>query len=322
MILSELFDIKNGLASSQVHISEAKDEIFTVPYIRPSSSYSNLIAWFIDPHNVQEKCIFPKETIFVSTDGDGSHSYSYVAPMEFIPNSNVAVLIPKRTMSLKEKVYYADCITRNRYKFSYGRKPKWERLAIINLPEKMPERFEKINFIDETRFATAKSNNKYSLDEREWNWFLYADLFDIKTKWAINSGESEAFSGDTPFVCASVQSNGISGYTGFEPTHPGNVITVAKDGNGTSYAFYQDKPFCINTHVLVFYPKFELNQRVWLFLCTLITKENYRYWFGRAFWQERAKQSKIKLPINLAGEPDWQWIEKYVNGLPYSASLV
>jgi hypothetical protein len=74
----------------------------------------------------------------VSTDGQGSHTYTYVSSFEFVPNSNVAVLIPKEEMSLQEKLYYAACITNNRFKFSYGRKPKGERLKDILLPKSAP----------------------------------------------------------------------------------------------------------------------------------------------------------------------------------------
>ena len=45
---------------------------------------------------VEDKYIYPDNTIYVSTDGQGSHSYSYVSSFEFIPNSNVSVLIPKK----------------------------------------------------------------------------------------------------------------------------------------------------------------------------------------------------------------------------------
>jgi hypothetical protein len=52
----------------------------------------------------------------------------------FAPNSDVVALIPKAPMTLAEKVFYAVAITQNRFKFSYGRKPKGERLGQILLP--------------------------------------------------------------------------------------------------------------------------------------------------------------------------------------------
>ena len=42
-------------------------------------------------------------------------------------------------MSLQEKLYYAQCITNNRYKFSYGRKPKGDRLKTVLIPEYPPK---------------------------------------------------------------------------------------------------------------------------------------------------------------------------------------
>jgi hypothetical protein len=98
--------------------------------------------------DVEERYIYPKGTLFVSTNGEGSHTFSYVSSFSFVPNSDVSVLIPKRSMSLVEKLYYAHCITLNRYKFSYGRKPKGKRLRSIELPDAMPielqEKSEKI----------------------------------------------------------------------------------------------------------------------------------------------------------------------------------
>ncbi len=41
-------------------------------------------------------------------------------------------------MTLQEKIYYSICITKNRYKFSYGRKPKRERLKEILLTSSPP----------------------------------------------------------------------------------------------------------------------------------------------------------------------------------------
>ena len=68
---------------------------------------------------------FQAETLYVSTDGAGSHTYSYVLLKSFVPNSNVIVLLPKNNMSLETKLLYAAYITANRFKFSsWRRKPK------------------------------------------------------------------------------------------------------------------------------------------------------------------------------------------------------
>lgn len=137
--LDKTFKIKNGLASSNVEVKDEKETSNDLRYIRPSQSYSGSIAGYVDQLTVDDKYIYPDETLYVSTDGQGSHSYSYVSSFKFIPNSNVSILIPKSEMSLQEKLYYAICITHNRFKFSYGRKPKGERLAKILVPEVPPD---------------------------------------------------------------------------------------------------------------------------------------------------------------------------------------
>ena len=137
--LDKLFIVENGIASSQVVRSETKESENWVPYIRPSYRQETSIDAFVNKKLIPDEKLFPAETLYVSTDGQGSHTYSYVSTFEFVPNSNVSVLTPRRKMSLQEKLYYAQCITNNRYKFSYGRKPKGDRLKSVLIPEYPPQ---------------------------------------------------------------------------------------------------------------------------------------------------------------------------------------
>ena len=137
--LYEIFDVKNGLASSNVEILPLPTSAYDVRYIRPSQTYEGSIDGYVDRTFVDNRHIYPDNTLYVSTDGQGSHTYAYVSSFEFVPNSNVSVLAPKREMSAQEKIYYALCISSNRYKFSYGRKPKGDRLKNILLPLYPPE---------------------------------------------------------------------------------------------------------------------------------------------------------------------------------------
>ena len=135
VFLGDLFDPCNGIASSEVKRLDTKINDNFLPYIRPTKDQRYSIDAYVDKNYIQNKYIFPKNTLYVSTDGQGSHSYAYLSIFEFVPNSNVIVLIPKRSMTIIEKLFYAFSITKYRYKFSYGRKPKGERLSSILLPE-------------------------------------------------------------------------------------------------------------------------------------------------------------------------------------------
>ena len=132
--LYKIFDLINVVSSNQVVVQPERITKGLIPYIRPSKWQSTSYAGFVHRKSVKKEKIFPAGTLYVSTDGAGSHTYSYVSIEEFIPNSNVVVLIPKQEMNLETKLLYAAYITANRFKFSYGRKPKGERLAELRLP--------------------------------------------------------------------------------------------------------------------------------------------------------------------------------------------
>lgn len=132
--LDDLFIVVNGLASSKVVVQPEKVNEKLIPYIRPSKWQSSSYAGYVDKDTVSSEKIFPPGTLYVSTDGAGSHTYSYVSVDYFIPNSNVCVLIPKKEMTIVQKLAYATFITANRFKFSYGRKPKGDKLKSIKLP--------------------------------------------------------------------------------------------------------------------------------------------------------------------------------------------
>ena len=149
--LDELFDVTNGVAASGLLRSATKKSENWIPFIRPSYRQSTSIDAYVNKFLVPQDKVFPKGTLYVSTNGQGSHTYSYVAATEFVPNSDVAVLIPKRQMTLREKLFYAMCISRNRYKFSYGRKPKGEKLCSVMLPKTIGDTMNNVDLLDYLR---------------------------------------------------------------------------------------------------------------------------------------------------------------------------
>lgn len=143
--LHTIFEMRNGVASTGLERIRHKRNANWIPYIRPSYRQSTSIDAYVNRNILNENDVYPNDTLYVSTNGQGSHTYSYVSTCEFVPNSDVTVLIPKRDMTLREKLFYAMCITHNRFKFSYGRKPKGQKLAEILIPNKMPIDFDTVN---------------------------------------------------------------------------------------------------------------------------------------------------------------------------------
>ena len=320
--LDELFDIYNGVAANTMQQSSERTSEFNLPLMRPAKKITRSVAGYVNKNKVKQDKIFPAHTIYVSTDGEGSHSYSYVSTEDFIPNSNVAVLIPKeKDMSLIEKLFYSMCITKNRYKFSYGRKPKGKRLVSIMLPSRneIPSWVYEMKIPTYDDIAESKTQEKVELPSvNEWKSFTYDEIFNIKKGNGISLTEAKKNPGNNAYVTSTCENNGVAVYTSAEPTEKANTITVNTDGS-IGYAFYHTKPYLVNCHVAIYDLKErELNSAIAMFLITLIQKEQYKYNFGRAWGVTRMKKSIIKLPVTAEGKPDYDLMERYINSLPYS----
>lgn len=148
------------------------------------------------------------------------------------------------------------------------------------------------------------------MDTRNWKWFRYDQIFDIKKGKRLT--KADMIEGEIPYIGAIDSNNGVSAHiSNSEHLHSANTITVSYNGS-IGYAYYQQKEFWATDDVNVLYPKFKLNKYVAEFLCSLIEKEQYRFCYGRKWDKETMKKSMIKLPVDKSGSPDWQWIENYV----------
>src|SRR5580704_11756759 len=95
MKLDDLFFVRNGIATTGLTIKSHPDD-YSIPFLRPASSQDRTLSGWIDRRSITEDQIFPAETLFVSTNGEGSHTYAYVSSFEFACNSDVSPLVPKK----------------------------------------------------------------------------------------------------------------------------------------------------------------------------------------------------------------------------------
>jgi hypothetical protein len=144
-------------------------------------------------------------------------------------------------------------------------------------------------------------------------------LFEIKKGKRLT--KAEMIPGRTRYIGAIDSNNGVSAYiANDEHLHPANTITVSYNGS-IGETFYQEEPFWATDDVNVLYPKFTINRCRAMFICAVIEKEKYRFSYGRKWDKDLMIDSEIQLPAKTDGTPDWVWIEKYIQGLPYSSAL-
>jgi hypothetical protein len=153
---------------------------------------------------------------------------------------------------------------------------------------------------------------------KSWKTYSLNSLFNIKKGKRLT--KSTMTQGTTPHIGSIDSNNGVSGFIGQKPIHEGNTITVNYDGS-VGEAFYQSAKFWATDAVNVLYPRFKLTPSIAMFLIAVIRLEKYRFNYGRKWNKGRMEESLIKLPAAADGQPDWQFMEDYIKGLPYSSVL-
>lgn len=166
------------------------------------------------------------------------------------------------------------------------------------------------------RLINELANSKpVSVDVDAWREFKIGDLFDsIKRakRRTINSYEP----GDTPYVTNSAFNNGVSGYLmpkSEKDIERGQCISVnTVDGS----AFWQEEDFLANSsgNGLLLLRREDLNPLRALFLCTTI-KRSLDPSFTVMLTLDVVKESRVKLPVDASGAPDWEYMESTMKKL-------
>lgn len=164
------------------------------------------------------------------------------------------------------------------------------------------------------------------IDIIDWEEFRLGDLFDIHpTKsYKMNNSILLEESGTNPVVVNSSYNNGIGGYSNQECTEKGNIITFS-DTTSAESIFYQEKAFVGYPHVQGLYPYEDnkWNKYSYLFLVTLFREKAKRlnYDYVNKFTRESAKEIKLKIPIDINGEIDYKYMEKYMISLEKKTNI-
>lgn len=248
---------------------------------------------------------------------------SFVQLEKFYTGQNVAVLTPKKPMSFPEKLYICLCIRHNRFRYTaFGREAN---RTLRTLP--VPDRLEFPAWLrncDANQLQTEygrphNADEVVSIDPKAWKWFTLSDLFDIRKGKRLTKAQMQM--GTTPFISAIDSNNGLRQRVSAAPMHPASVITVNYNGNGVAEAYYQPEPFFASDDVNVLYPNFGMDSAIALFICTIIRREKYRFNYGRKWNLERMNESRVRLPAQANGAPDWPWMRSFILGLNFSAQM-
>ena len=125
--------------------------------------------------------------------------------------------------------------------------------------------------------------------------------------------------GSINYIGASAFNNGVTAKIGnTESLHPAGTITVCYNGS-IGQAFYQTEQFWATDDVNVLYPKFKLTPQIAKFLIPIIYRLSLNYAYIDKWTSEKMLLTEMPLPVNASGEPDWVFMEQYINELSIKA---
>jgi len=283
-------------------------------------------------------------SITVALNGQGGAGVAFLQPFPFYSGFHVMVLSPKSPMSEQEKLWWVMCVTANRFRYGFGRQAN-RTLKDLMLPERdeMPD-WACSTTIEEFEGALSSKSTAAGLPLKPalWKAFRYDEIFEIRKGYYNKKPPVTKDVEAVPFIGATEFNNGITSHITLEnikkyskdgsvnetepierKLFPGGCITVSNNGS-VGEAFYQSKDFTCSHDVNPLYLKDKsviLTVELALFLATVIRAEKYRWGFGRKWRPIRMPSSMISLPVTDAGVPDWDYMSKYVESLPYSSQI-
>lgn len=158
------------------------------------------------------------------------------------------------------------------------------------------------------------------IDVTNWKEFEVRELFKIVYGVNLELVNCIETSKNDPegiaFVSRTESNNGVSAYVkpvpGVMPQAKG-TITVA--GGGSVLAtFLQTQPFYSGRDLYLLYAKENITPKAKLFIITVLKANKYRYNYGRQA-NVTLPRLRLRLPVMPDGNPDWQWMDSYVDSL-------
>jgi Type I restriction modification DNA specificity domain. len=308
MKIKEIFTLHQGNGFELYNMEESFDsEVNFVSRTAQNNGVSSQVC--------KDDKIAPFPAGFITVALGGSVLSSFVQLKQFYTAFHVMVLEPKKAMKFNEKLFYCMCIKANAYRYSYGRQAN-KTLGDIELPDIIPK------WVYTTDIQPVSTKIKYkelSLDFSGWEEYEMGNLFEFVKGKRLT--KEDMILGKINFLGAISENNGVREHIETDYTSEPNCITVNYNGS-VGEAFYQSEPFWASDDVNILYAKnWAMNKFNALFLITIIRANRYRFGYGRKWTVEKMKETILKLPADDDGNPDWYYMGKYVESLPYSDKI-
>lgn len=315
-IIKDLFTVKRPSARSQANYNDGD-----IPFVA-SGNFNNGVLKYLEPK--KDEILDAGNCITVSPI-DGS---SFYQEDDFLGRGGAGssiILLYNPNLNLYNGYFIATVIRTVCRKYAYSDMANKDTIGAekIKLPvdetgnpdfsymESYMKNLELAVSSSLTDLQSAKKSDiSGTIDISSWKLFQISELFNVQKGKRLTKADMK--DGKIRFIGASAINNGITAYiSNDEHLHPQNTITLSYNGS-IGEAFYQDEIFWASDDVNVLYPKFEMNREMAFFIIPLLKTAGKRYAFIDKWKKEDMEKSKIPLPVDKDGNPDYKYMENHI----------
>ena len=302
-------------------LTKANQKEGNTPYVS-STALNNGIDNFISNNNGVRKY---KNNLSIANSGSvGScfyHKYEYIA------SDHITTLTCKNA---DENIYkfMSTIIKRLENKYSFNREindtrilqekiilpidrdgnPHWEYMSkfIQNLEVKSIKNIVQYIYI----YIQIKEKLKeYDLKNIKWKEYFIEEICDISSGKDIY--EKERIEGKIPYITSTSNNNGIGYFiSNTNETLDEHIISVNRNGS-VGYSFYHTYKALFGNDTRKLKLKYQ-NEFVGKFISFMLLQQREKYGYGYKMGTARLKRQKIMLPSNINGNPNYDFMEKYM----------
>jgi len=315
MKVKDLFDVcqGNSFELMNMELSDNSD----INFVSRTSQDNGVVAQVSEDDKVKP---FSSGCITVALGGSVLSSFVQLKP--FYTAFHIAVLKPKKEMTLQEKLYYCMCIQANAYRYSYGRQAN-KTLKDIDLPDVIPEWVSSV-LVKPIRTAVKPKKAPFKTDK--WKEFKVGDFFTVKRGTRIVRDRDYFLEKTDEYyynvITSSKQNNSVDGYY-HSYNCPANSIVCGGEAGGMFTTYQADKCWVMDrARIFTAKENVIVNKYTAMFLATILCQNQYKYSYGRTPNPYGIEETNIKLPATAKGVPDWDYMEQYIKSLPYSDCIL
>ena len=323
--VSDWFDIrpskytkKNGKVLKNAELFDGGNN----PVIVNSNTNNGIGGYTSNPLTEQGNVITYSDTT------DGASTIFYQAK-PFVGYSHVKVMLPKLKLSQATMIYLTSiiisAIKNQKYDFSYKLTTDKMLNTIIKLPIDAKGEPDWEYMDNQVRHLATLSNltitslnpAELPIFVGEWNEFSVNKVFNVFTgaqvprRYLINGSQER--------ISVTNENNGvISKFDENELLKSSNarILTNFVSVNFFGYAFYHKNKASLEMKVHAIQRKDDVSfsENQGLYIASLLNSQYAgKYGYGNQLSSSTLKNKVIKLPVDLQGDPDWQYMDRYIS---------